>query len=52
MSSANQGKLLHEVNKHDPYVREIQDLAEKLLNPHAEKHANKLSSWVSGLLKP
>jgi pilus assembly protein CpaE len=52
MSSANQGKLLHEVNKHDPYVREIHDLSEKLLNPHAEKHAGKLSSWVSGLLKP
>lgn len=52
MSSANQGKLLHDVAKHDPYVRAIQDMAEKLLNPHAEKHAGKLSSWVPGFLKP
>ena len=52
MSSANQGKLLHEVAKHDPYARAIQDMAEKLLNPHAEKHGGKLSSWVPGFLKP
>ncbi|WP_076593103.1 AAA family ATPase [Herminiimonas arsenitoxidans] len=52
MSSANQGKLLHEIAKHDPYVRAVHDLAEKLLNPHSEKQTSKLSSWVPSFLKP
>ena len=52
MSSTNQGRLLHELSDRDPYVRNVQSLADTLCARQEKSASNKwLSRWLPGVQK-